>query len=69
MQHVFYQSRKQSMRFEIGLPILVQQIAIHLYVIIATILVANLSYNYVEKPFLKLKNKFAIVRSQTSIKK
>ena len=44
-------------------------IAIHVYVITATILVANLSYNYVEKPFLKLKNKFAIVRSQTSIKK
>lgn len=56
-------------QFDIGLPILVQQIAIHLYVITATILVANLSYNYVEKPFLKLKNKFAIVRSQTSIKK
>ena len=56
-------------QFDIVIPILVQQIAIHLYVITTTILVANLSYNYVEKPFLKLKNKFAIVRSQTSIKK
>ena len=56
-------------QLDIELPILVQQIAIHLYVITATIIVANLSYNYVEKPFLKLKNKFAIVRSQTSIKK
>ncbi len=56
-------------QLDLDLPILLQQIGIYIYVIVATIFVANLSYNYVEKPFLKLKHKFAIVRSQTSIKK
>lgn len=53
----------------IDLPIWLQSSIIYIYTIVATIIVANLSYNYVEKPFLKLKNKFAIVRSQTSLKK
>jgi peptidoglycan/LPS O-acetylase OafA/YrhL len=54
---------------EITLPTWLQAIGIYIYVIFATILVANISYHYVEKPFLKLKNRFAIVRSQNSIKK
>lgn len=54
---------------EITLPTWLQAIGIYTYVILATILVANLSYHYVEKPFLKLKNRFAIVKSQNSIKK
>ena len=54
---------------EITLPTWLQAIGIYIYVILATILVANLSYHYVEKPFLKLKNRFAIVKSQNSIKK
>ena len=43
----------------IDLPIWLQSSIIYIYTIVATIIVANLSYNYIEKPFLKLKNKFA----------
>ena len=56
-------------QLNLDLPLWIQYIGIYLFVCVATILIANLSYNYVEKPFLKLKNKFAIVKSQNSIKK
>ena len=42
-------------------------IAIYLGVALITCGVAWLSYRFVEKPFLKMKNKFAIVQSQNSM--
>jgi peptidoglycan/LPS O-acetylase OafA/YrhL len=40
---------------------------VYLSVVFVTIVVAWLSYNFYEKPFLKLKNKFAVVNSSNSM--
>jgi len=42
-------------------------ILVYVSVIILTLLVAWLSYSYFEQPFLKLKNKFAVVKSSNSM--
>ncbi|MGB4414040.1 MAG: acyltransferase [Paludibacter sp.] len=53
----------------IQLPVFMQYIIIYFTVPSVTIFIAWLSYKYYEKPFLKLKNKFAVVKSQNSLYK
>ena len=43
-------------------------IEIHIIVLISTIFVAWISYKFFETPFLKLKNKYSIIKSSTVIK-
>jgi len=38
-------------------------------VTVLTICIAQLSYRYLERPFLKLKDKYAVVSSQSSMSK
>jgi len=45
-----------------------QVIIIYVGITILTYVVAWLSYHYFEKPFLKLKARFAIVQSQNALK-
>lgn len=54
-------------QLSIQLPVFIQYIIIYFTVPSVTIFIAWLSYKYYEKPFLKLKNKFAIVKSQNSL--
>lgn len=55
-------------KLHIQIPELAQYIIIYVSVPCMTILVAWISYEKFEKPFLKLKNKFAIVKSSNSMK-
>lgn len=48
----------------INLPVIFNYLIIYLSVILITIGLAWLSYNYFEKPFLNLKSKFAIINSK-----
>ena len=43
-------------------------VSIYLFITLSTILIAWLSYRFYESPFLRLKNRFAIVHSQNSMK-
>ena len=52
----------------IQLPTAVVPILIYCIITAATILIAWLSYKFFESPFLQLKNRFAIVHSQNSMK-
>ena len=54
---------------EIQLPHGVDIAVIYIVVTAVTILVAWLSYRFYETPFLRLKNRFAVVQSQSSIEK
>ena len=40
---------------------------IYLFMILSTIVIAWLSYNFYERPFLKLKSKFAVIKSRVTI--
>jgi peptidoglycan/LPS O-acetylase OafA/YrhL len=52
----------------IQLPTTAATILIYCIITAATILVAWLSYRFFESPFLRLKNSFAIIQSQNSMK-
>lgn len=56
-------------QLSIQFPVLLQYIIIYATVLSVTIFIAWLSYRYYENPFLKLKNKFAIIKSQNSLYK
>lgn len=45
-----------------------QYLIIYILIVLSTTLVAHLSYRYYEAPFLKLKDKFAMVKSKNSLK-
>ncbi len=53
--------------FNTLLPLKVQYPIIYLLTVGVTLLVATLTYEYLEKPFLKLKGKFTIVKSSNSM--
>lgn len=53
---------------DIHLPEIVATIVIYCMTTATTIFVAWLSYNYFESPFLRIKNRFAVVLSQNSMK-
>lgn len=55
-------------RFQLGTSVLwLQYVGIYSVVIIATLIIATLSYNYFEKPFLRLKDRFSVVQSKSTI--
>jgi peptidoglycan/LPS O-acetylase OafA/YrhL len=54
------------LKLSISIPIWIQYISIYSIVPLVTIFIAWLSYEKFEKPFLKLKNKFAVVDSRSS---
>lgn len=56
------------LNLHIDLPAFLQYIIIYVIVPCITILLAWISYEKYEKPFLKLKNRFAIVKSSNSMK-
>jgi len=64
---IFLFSRWYSM-FDIGLSELTQRILIYVGITSITIALAWVSYQFYEKPFLRLKRKFAIVQSSNSMK-
>ncbi len=43
-------------------------VSIYIFITLTTILIAWLSYRFYESPFLRMKNRFAIVQSQNSMK-
>jgi len=51
----------------LNIEIVVKCILVYSTVVVFTIFVAWLSYNYFEKPFLKLKRKFSVVQSSDSL--
>jgi len=53
-------------KIDLKIPIVAQYIFIYISVPSITIFVAWLSYKYFEKPFLRVKNRFAVVESQNS---
>lgn len=55
--------RRYAMQLPHGIDITV----IYLTITVATILTAWLSYRFLESPFLRMKNRFAIVHSQNSM--
>jgi peptidoglycan/LPS O-acetylase OafA/YrhL len=56
------------LNLHVQIPINGQYIIIYLMTPVFTIIIASLSYTYFEKPFLKLKSRFAIVKSANSRK-
>ena len=53
-------------QLHVDLPLTLQYILIYANVTFLTILIAWLSYTYFEKPFLKLKDRFAVVKSRNT---
>ena len=53
-------------QLHVHLPLVLQYILIYVSVTLLTILIAWLSYTYFEKPFLKLKDRFAVVKSRNT---
>ena len=53
---------------DLQLPTIIATILIYCIITAATIFVAWLSYKFFENPFLRMKNKFAIIHSQNSMK-
>lgn len=51
---------------DLSLPYFLQTVVVYSSVIGITIFIAYLSYEYYEKPFLKLKSRFTVVQSQSS---
>lgn len=54
-------------QLHVGLPPGVDVVVIYILVTAVTVFVAWLSYRFFESPFLKLKNRFAIVKSRSSM--
>ena len=63
---IFVFSRLYS-RLNVAWPELEQKIIIYVFITLVTIAFAYISYRFYEKPFLKLKRKFAVVQSSNSI--
>ncbi len=49
------------------LPLVLQYVIIYSTVLVITIIISSISYSWLEKPFLKLKNRFTIVKSSNSM--
>lgn len=51
---------------DLHLPIVAKSVLVYSVILFTTIALSYVSYNYFEKPFLKMKNKFTIVRSSNT---
>jgi peptidoglycan/LPS O-acetylase OafA/YrhL len=63
---IFLFSRWYSL-FDVGLSELTQRILIYIGITLITVALAWVSYQFYEKPFLRLKRKFAIIQSSNSM--